>query len=254
MQAMNFAFDKAVSNGKSNMILWAFAKNTDAIKFYDKCGYVADGATKIYNWDINEMYQNEEENIMPNLVIILGPHAVGKMTVGQELEKITGYKLFHNHMTIELIRKFFSVHRSEEGRHLSEVFRREIFETVAKSDLSGLIFTYMFAFDMQSEYDYIQKLIDLYKSYGAKTCVVELCADFDVRIERNKTENRLANKESKRDIEHSEAEMRSTSAKYRLNSYDGENLPFENYMKIDNTELSPEIVAQIICDKFNLKE
>ena len=42
------------------------------------------------------------------LVIILGPHAVGKMTVGQELEKITDLRLFHNHMSIELTRKLFS--------------------------------------------------------------------------------------------------------------------------------------------------
>ncbi|MDD4124371.1 MAG: AAA family ATPase [Eubacteriales bacterium] len=191
---------------------------------------------------------------MPNLVIILGPHAVGKMTVGQELAKITGYKLFHNHMTIELIRKFFDVHGSAEGRHLSEVFRREIFETVVKSDLSGLIFTYMFGFDLQSEYDYILNLIDLYKSHGAKTCVVELCADFEVRIERNKTENRLENKESKRDIERSEAEMRRTSAKYRLNSFEGEKLPFENYIKIDNTNMPPEKVAAIICQTFHLND
>ncbi len=38
-----------------------------------------------------------------NLIMIFGPQAVGKMTVGQELEKITGLKLFHNHMTIDLL-------------------------------------------------------------------------------------------------------------------------------------------------------
>ncbi|WP_433744437.1 hypothetical protein [Paenibacillus amylolyticus] len=42
------------------------------------------------------------------LVIIFGPQAVGKMTVGQELEKITNLKLFHNHMTIELVSPYFS--------------------------------------------------------------------------------------------------------------------------------------------------
>lgn len=42
-----------------------------------------------------------------NLVIIFGPHAVGKMTVGQELAKLTGYKLFHNHMTIEVVAALF---------------------------------------------------------------------------------------------------------------------------------------------------
>jgi shikimate kinase len=42
------------------------------------------------------------------LIIIFGPQAVGKMTVGQELGKITNLKLFHNHMTIELVSPFFS--------------------------------------------------------------------------------------------------------------------------------------------------
>jgi hypothetical protein len=40
-------------------------------------------------------------------ILITGPQAVGKMTVGQELEKITGLKLFHNHMSIELVLNFF---------------------------------------------------------------------------------------------------------------------------------------------------
>lgn len=186
------------------------------------------------------------------LVIIIGPHAVGKMTVGQELAKLTGLKLFHNHMSIELVRKFFSVFDSEEGRYLNSLIRREIFETVARSNLKGLIFTYMYGFDLKSEYDYLIKLIDLYKSHGAKCFIVELCADFDVRIERNKTENRLANKESKRNLEQSEAEMRRTSAEYRLNSYEGEELPFENFLKIDNTSLPPDVVAKMIKEHFNI--
>ncbi len=37
------------------------------------------------------------------LVILFGPPAVGKMTVGYELEKLTGLRLFHNHMTVDPI-------------------------------------------------------------------------------------------------------------------------------------------------------
>ena len=44
---------------------------------------------------------------MPKFVLIIGPQAVGKMTVGQVLSKITGYKLLYNHMTIELVRLKF---------------------------------------------------------------------------------------------------------------------------------------------------
>lgn len=35
------------------------------------------------------------------MVCIHGPPGVGKLTVGQELEKLTGYLLIHDHLTIE---------------------------------------------------------------------------------------------------------------------------------------------------------
>jgi len=185
------------------------------------------------------------------LVIIIGPHAVGKMTVGQELEKITELRLFHNHMSIELALKLFKF-SEPEYKLFNQTIRETVFELFAKGDFAGLIFTLMCDFDVQSEFDYLNSIIKLFESNGAKCHVVELCADFDERIERNKTENRLYHKESKRDIEFSEAEMRRTNAEHRLNSYDGEILPFESYMKIDNTELSPQTVAEIIKKKFGI--
>ena len=187
------------------------------------------------------------------LVILLGPHAVGKMTVGQELSKLTGLRLFHNHMSIELARKLFD-HSEKEWGILNGTIRQTVFELFAKGDFPGLIFTYMCAFDLQSELEYLQGIIDLFKANGADCFVVELCADFDVRLIRNKSENRLLHKESKRNLEWSEAEMRRTSEKYRLNSYDGEKLPFENYMKLDNTDLPPEEAARKIMEYFTFEE
>lgn len=186
------------------------------------------------------------------LVIILGPHAVGKMTVGQELAKITDLRLFHNHMSIEPALKLFD-HSEKEWGILNQSIRRTVFELFAKGDLPGLIFTYMCDFDMNSEFDYLTEIIELFRSNGADCFVVELCADFEERLVRNKSENRLLHKESKRDIARSEAEMINTSNKHRLNSYDGESLPFENYLKIDNTHLSPESTARMIVSHFNIK-
>ncbi len=40
-------------------------------------------------------------------VLLFGSQAVGKMEVGQELSKITDLKLFHNHMTIDLLEPLF---------------------------------------------------------------------------------------------------------------------------------------------------
>ena len=41
------------------------------------------------------------------LVLIIGADAVGKMTIGQELMKITNLRLFHNHMMIEPVIDIF---------------------------------------------------------------------------------------------------------------------------------------------------
>lgn len=159
-------------------------------------------------------------------------------------------RLFHNHMSIELSRKLFAPNEKEEFKALIRAIRQKVFELFATRDLPGLIFTYMCAFDQQEELDYLTDLIELFESNGAKCCVVELCADFDIRLVRNKSENRLLHKESKRNLDWSEAEMRATSEKYRLNSYEGESLPFENYMKIDNTNLPPAEAAEMIKVNF----
>lgn len=190
-------------------------------------------------------------DMQKTLLIIIGPHAVGKMTVGQELARITELTLFHNHMSIELVRKLFK-HSDKEWSELNTTIRQTVFELFARGDFPGLIFTYMCDFDMQSEFDYLCSVTEIFESNGAKCHVVELCADFDVRLERNKTENRLVHKESKRDLEWSEREMRSTSQNHRLNSYEGENLPFESYLKIDNTFLEPQTVAEMIKKHFDL--
>jgi hypothetical protein len=103
------------------------------------------------------------------LVVLFGPQAVGKMTVGHELEKITGLKLFHNHMTIELVNPFFS-YSTKTGKRLVELFINEIFKEVAKSDMEGLIFTFIWAFNKQDDWDYIKKISNIFESKGATFC------------------------------------------------------------------------------------
>jgi hypothetical protein len=183
-------------------------------------------------------------------VLVFGPQAVGKMTVGQELAKITDLKLFHNHMTIDLVSHFFD-YGTKEGKRLVSLFRREIFEEVSKSDLYGMIFTYVWAFDMQEDWDYVNQVSQLFESRGGTVYFVELEADLEERLERNKSSNRLEHKPSKRDIEWSEGDLKKSMEDYRLNSLEGE-MKYSNYIKINNTNLSAEEVAKIIKEKFHL--
>ena len=160
-------------------------------------------------------------------VFMIGDGAVGKMTVGQELAKITGLRLFHNHMTIEPVLEIFGSFHGPAIKRLREV----IFEEFAKTDNYGMIFTFMWAFDMQSDWDYHDWVRSIFEPYG--------------------TENRLRHKASKRDVEASNARLLRDNENHRLESLPGE-LPFENYVKIDNTHLTPEEVAAIIKERFAL--
>lgn len=85
-------------------------------------------------------------------ILITGPQAVGKMTVGQELTNITDLKLLHNHMTIEVVTKIFDYSKEIYGK-LNESFRIQIFEEFAKSDQEGIIFTTTWGFDSKEEWD-----------------------------------------------------------------------------------------------------
>ncbi|MEH7400995.1 AAA family ATPase [Gottfriedia acidiceleris] len=183
-------------------------------------------------------------------VLVFGPQAVGKMNVGQELEKITDLKLFHNHMTIDLVSKFFD-YGTKEGSRLVNLFRNEIFEEVSKSNLYGIIFTYVWALDHKSDWDYVEKVCTIFESKGATTYFVELEAELDVRLARNKTPHRLEHKPTKRDIEWSENNLIKTMEKFRLNSIEGE-IQKENYLKINNTNMSAEEVAKLIKERFAL--
>ncbi len=181
------------------------------------------------------------------LVIIFGSLAVGKMTVGQELAKITELKLFHNHMTIEPVIDVFGYYDGKTINRLRQVY----FEEFSKSRNYGMIFTYVWAFDHQGDWDYIKYVSDLFSEQGAEIYYVELVASQKIRLERNVTENRLKNKPSKQNLDFSRNDLINADEKYRTVSYVGE-VPFPNYIKIDNSDLSADVVAEMIKERFGL--
>ena len=126
---------------------------------------------------------------MPKFVMIVGPQAVGKMTVGQELTKITNLKLLHNHMTIELLTKIFD-YSKESYTKLNLEFRTRIFEEFAKSAEYGLIFTCCFDFDVCEEWEIIRKWRNIFKENGGECYFIELETSLEERLRRNKTANR----------------------------------------------------------------
>ena len=183
------------------------------------------------------------------LLFLLGNSAVGKMTVGQELAKLTPLRLFYNHAMIEPVLEIFGGFRSDVIRRLRNV----IFEEFGKSDNYGLIFTYMMAFDMPSEWEYLESVK---KSLGVSekdVYYVELVAPQDVRLDRNATENRLRCKASKRDVGASNARLIRDDESYRLESLPGE-ISSPNYIRIENSHIPASEAARMVKERFGFPD
>lgn len=181
------------------------------------------------------------------LVLIVGDGAVGKMTVGQELMKITDLRLFHNHMTIEPVLEIFNDFNIDVILKL----RYLIFEEFAKTDNYGMIYTCMWAYDSQEDWDIMNKILQIFKNVGSELYCVELTAPLDVRLKRNVTENRLNHKASKKNIESSNQRLIQNTKEHRFVSMDGE-VPIENFMRIDNSNINANVVAKMIKERFSL--
>ena len=186
---------------------------------------------------------------MANLIMVVGPQAVGKMTVAEKIKEKIGYSLMVNHDSIEVSNKIFG-RKTDAQKELKALIRKDVFDLAVKHNIN-MIFTLVVAFDLPEEKAYLNELKEKFESTGGQFYFVELEADLETRLERNLTPHRMEEKPSKRDTEWTVKDIYKTMEKYRLNSNEGE-ITFENYIKINNTNLSPEDVADMIIEKFKL--
>lgn len=68
-----------------------------------------------------------------------GPPAVGKLTVATELQRRTGLRLFHNHLTVDALTPVFDFGSAPFTEVLHRM-RLDVFETAARAGI-GVIFT-----------------------------------------------------------------------------------------------------------------
>ncbi len=186
---------------------------------------------------------------MKNFLLITGPIAVGKMTVGQELTRRLGYPLLINHHSIELALQFAGW-GTPEFKAINNGVRELIYSTMATSnDIAGMTSTLVWGFELEEDWVYVATLRKKFEDAGWRFYIVELSASLDQRLLRNKTENRLIHKPSKRDLERSEKGLLEFERDHQMNSTD--RLPAEkDYLRIDNTHLRAAQVAEQIIAAF----
>jgi broad-specificity NMP kinase len=121
------------------------------------------------------------------LIILYGPPGVGKLTVAEALAARTGYKVFHNHLTVDLVTSLFPF-GSREAMRLIVKYRLELLEAAAQAGLDGVIHTFVYAHGPDD--GFMQKLIDAVEGHGGHVTLVLLRCDPEILLERVTGESR----------------------------------------------------------------
>lgn len=170
-----------------------------------------------------------------NLIFFYGKPATGKLTVARELAALTGYKLFHNHLTVDLLLPVFEF-GSPPFVELREKIWLSVFEQAAKVRLNGLIFT--FAPELTVRSNFVDRVIDIIAGAGSRVRFVELTCPMDEVYRRIGSQSRQASgKISSQDI------YRKMEA---AGVFSTDRMPTPDVL-IDTSKLQPaEAAAQIV--------
>lgn len=173
------------------------------------------------------------------LIILYGPPAVGKFTVAKELASLTGYKLFHNHLTVDLVTSLFEYGTPPFWKLLRST-REQMLEAAAREGVN-LIFTFVFA--AGEDEGLMNGYFDIIEKNGGEVSLVQLKttdAELSKRVENvsRKAFGKIATIES----------LESYLKKYDLRTP----VPGKESLIIDNTDLTPLEVAEQIRTHFSL--
>lgn len=183
------------------------------------------------------------------LLVIFGPPAVGKMTVGRAVAARSSFRLFHNHAVIEPLLEVFDYGTPPFMTLMGEWRRRVVQEAAASG--TDLLLTFVWPLQLEGEAEFMAELLAPYVERGAEIAFAELYADLDTRLERNRTEHRLTEKRSKRDLAWSEGNVRELE-RHVLSTGPGVDGPgprmlaAHRHVRLDNTALTPDEAADRI--------
>jgi len=176
-----------------------------------------------------------------SLVFIHGAPAAGKLTVAKELFKITGYKIFHNHLTMDLVKSIFKKDTKLAYSLIKEI-RLLVLKTAAKEGINGIIFTFS---DVSGDnYVFSKKVLHAIEKQGGNVFFVRLfCKKEELFRRVGNGSRKKFEKFTKRSL------LEKALKKWNFEKI----VPFKETLQIDNTNLSAKKVAIQIKQYFKLK-
>lgn len=174
------------------------------------------------------------------LIIIYGPPAAGKHTVGKQLSELTGYKFFYNHLTVDVVRALFDDEDQRRDQLLDDL-RIRVMEAAAHFGLD-MIFTMAYTDDERSR-GFVKRILAAIEGSGSvhfvrldppdTTLYERITNQSRVQLDKPATAEHLARKLA----EHN----------FRVD------IDHPSLITLDTSQLSPLESAEHIIKSFNLQ-
>ena len=174
-----------------------------------------------------------------NLVFIYGPPGVGKLSVARELSRLTGYRLFDNHVSIDCARSVFDFGTPPFWRVVGGI-RDMVFEEAAAHGVS-LIFTYVYGHPQDARH--VERMCGFFEAQGGRAQLVRLVCT------REELERRLQHPDRSRARKLASLDtFRELTERLDLFSP----VVGRESLEIDNTGVEPAEVARLIVAHYRL--
>lgn len=173
------------------------------------------------------------------LIIIHGPPAAGKLTVATALAERTGFKVFHNHLSIDCTQPVFEFGSAAFWR-INSTIRKE---TIAEAAREGIDLIHTFCYAKGPDDDEYLRLIASAEENGGEVHLVLLQCSDEERKRRigNESRVRLRKLTDPDSIEANKEKLDLLSP-----------LPGTATLIIDTTNVSPEEAANRVIKHYRL--
>ena len=176
-----------------------------------------------------------------NLLLIYGPPAVGKLTLAKELAKTTGYKLFHNHHTQDMIYPIFDYRSPVTDKLLRDV-RLKVFETAMKNN-TDIIFT--FCFENPQHINFIKEIKRISNKHKANALFIRLYCNFKEQCGRVTSSSRKKYPAKCHSVEILKRALKEKNIDSRIDFVG-------DHLEIDTTSIPVKKIAEKIRSHHNL--
>ena len=173
------------------------------------------------------------------LVFIYGPPASGKLTVARALARLTGFKLFHNHVSIQFVTSILDF-GSKAANRLVDRYRWEMMEAAAREGVDT-IFT--FVYGRPDDDEFVKDIVRKVKRHKGRVFFVRLHCKREELVKRiSKPERRIMGKLTEEKI---------LDDLFRVHDLDSE-VPLQSTLSIDTGKNSPGKAARMIVQHYKL--